>query len=158
MHARIYQISLENKCEEDWINDELITDSDMAYYGIDYVCESDEREDDLQWLKDTLPTDMFSVNGNEITLLNDGADILASHFKKIKDYINGISEENYVNDTFPYDYKIKNLVNNILNIEHLFFIDDWSNCPTYSIDFIRYCHQRGKGTKFYVNGILDYHY
>lgn len=158
MHARIYQISLENKCQDDWISEDSITESDMGYLGIDYITESRDREDDLKWLKDCLPTSMFSVEGNEITLLNDGNEILRRSFNSIKDFVNGVDVEDYIKDLIMFEYRIKSKSRDILNICHLFFIDGWAGHPCHSTDFVRFCHGCKPGTKLYVNGILDYHF
>lgn len=158
MHARIYQISLENKCQDDWITEFSITESDMGYLGIDYASPSTSREKDLEWLKECLPTDMFLMEGNEITILNDGTETLTNVFERIKEYVNGIDIDEYVNDMTFFEYRIKAKSRDILDISHLFFTDGWSDYPTYSTEFVRYCHTLKPGTKIYVNGILDYHF
>lgn len=158
MHARIYQICLENKCQDEWITEHSITDSDMGYLGIDYTFTSKDREDDLEWLKQCLPADMFLMEGNEITILNDGTKTLRNAFEQIKEYVNSINIDEYVDDMTFFEYRIKNKSRDILGIAHLFFVDGWFDYPTYSTEFIRYCHTLNPGTKIYVNGILDYHF
>lgn len=156
MHARIYQISLKNKHQDDWITEHSISDTDMGSLGIDYTAPSRNRNEDLELLKIALPTDMFSMNGNEVTLLNDGTDVLRKALISIRGYVNGITEDGYINSGM-FEDRITSLSCNVLNVNHLFYIDDDSE-PVRSTEFIRYCHALKPGTKLYINGILDYHF
>lgn len=166
MHSRIYQLSTERLPQDEWIDDLTFIDN-YGQFNIDYTCKSDDREDDLEWLKKCLPKNVFKMEGDKITILNNGECLFNEYKKDLLDKVNKLTFEtgdgmSAVLHSFvgcgAYDLSLR--ARRIIDAEFLFSIESW-NFLDYSNCLVEYAHsvfKNGKGKTLYVNGILDYHF
>lgn len=166
MHSRIFQLSTKRLPKDEWIDDNYFVD-DYAYFGIDYTGESEDRKGDIEWLKEILPEKMFKVEGNKITIINNG-ECLFGEYKKdlIKKATNLIFEAGEEPGAVLHSfvgvgaYEISQRAKRIIDTDMLFSIEGWNNLG-YSNDLVEYAHfvfKNGKSKTLYINGILDYHF
>lgn len=166
MHSRIFQLSTKRLDKEEWINEDDISEADMGYNGIDYCFESDDREEDLKWLANHLPKEVFKVEGDRIEIISDGSCLWEAHKTKMIDAIKNMAYtggESAYQDFFALGgYIIARMAKNMLGLDFLFYIDDWNECCGKSNDllqYVLYAMEDDKHSKvLYVNGILDYHF
>lgn len=166
MHSRIYQLSTKRLPKDEWIDDNSFIDY-YGGFGIDYTHESEDREDDLKWLGQYLPKKTFKINGDEITILNNGECLFNEYKKDLAEKVNKLTFETggeigSVLHSFLGcgAYEISNRAKRIIDTEFLFSIDDW-NFLDYSNGLVEYAYNVFKNNKsktLYVNGILDYHF
>lgn len=167
MHSRIFQLSTKRLPEEKWIDESNISESDMGYLGIDYCRVSNNREEDLEWLAECLPKDVFKVEGDRIEIISDGSCLWEAHKAKMLDVIKNMEYSGSGNPRQNFfalgDYTIARMAKNMLGIDFLFYIDCWDQCCGRSNDLLHYALYAMKDDKdcprtLYVNGILDYHF
>lgn len=162
MHSRIFQLSTRRIPEEDWINENSFDFETYGRFGIDYVSVLVDRENSLDWLKDVLPEKMFKVEGDKITILNDGSCLFEGYKNDLMEMVNKLTFVGDVQNSFLGigAFKIEHRAKKIINTDFLFSIEDWTELDTPN-DLVGYCYDTFHSDKpkiLYVNGILDYHY
>ncbi len=165
MHSRIFQLSTEKLPQDEWINELSISDADMGYHGIDYCGDTDNREDDLSLLAHVLPKDVFKVTGDKIEIISDGSCLFDDYKRRFISTLQNMEFAGPFYDNQSWvglgEYTLCRMARNILDIDFLFYIDDWSGCLSKSNELIHYAHHvfaDDKPKVLYVNGILDYHF
>lgn len=161
MHSRIFQLSAEKLPKENWIDDLCITDYDMGYFGIDYCGETDYYDDDLKWLKQVLPKEVFKVKGRKIEIVSDGSCLFDEYkndlLQKVQDMSFSGGAKSFLGvGPFGISYRAKR----IIETDFLFRIDDFGGLGTTNT-LVEYAHTAMHNDKYpktlYINGILDYH-
>lgn len=165
MHSRIFQLSEKRLPEDEWIDESNISEYEMGVNGIDYCRISEDREDDLEWLANVLPKEVFKVEGDRIEIISDGSCLWEAHKAQMLDVIKNMEysgSENPRQNFFALgDYILARMAKNMLGIDFLFYIDCWNGCCSKSNDLLHYALYAMKNETasrvLYVNGILDYH-
>lgn len=166
MHSRIFQLSAERLPEDEWIDESNISEYDMGFNGIDYCRISEDREDDLEWLANVLPKEVFKVEGDRIEIISDGSCLWEAHKAQMIDTVKNMEytgAENPRQNFFALgDYILARMAKNMLDTDFLFYIDGWNGCCSKSNDLLHYALYAMKNDNsprvLYVNGILDYHF
>lgn len=153
MHGRIFEIREGKLDKEDWLKEDDLYDEDLNF--CDYFYDSENREDDLKWLKECLPPSIFKVNGDEIEIVSDGKEHIEEWLKEVQKRAAALSYEN-VTSCSETD-KVRNLLKNVFNVDFMFYTDYSSYCHD-SFNFLMDCINNYQGKKLYVCGILNYHY
>ena len=166
MHSRIFQLSTKRLDEDEWINEYDISEADMGYNGINYCSVSDDREDDLEWLANALPKEVFKVKGDRIEIISDGSCLWETHKAKMIETIKNMEYNgsgHAKNDFLALGGSIiARMAKNMLDLNFLFYLDDWNECCGKSNELLHYAvcamADEKRSKTLYVNGILDYHF
>lgn len=153
MHGRIFEIREERLPREEWMNETYFYDEDTSF--ADYYKDSEDREGDLQWLKQTLPPSMFRMEGDEIEVISDGKEVIEKWIERMKEEINKLDYESVL--MFPTTNLIKYKMKGMLHEDFMFCTDYADYCHD-STEFAKDCINNYQGKKLYVCGIIDYHW
>lgn len=153
MHGRIFEIREQRMPKEEWLNETDLYDEDTSF--ADYYRDSEDREDDLEWLKSALPSSMFKMEGDEIEIISDGKEIMEKFIDRIKAEANELSYESVVKGVQK--YKLGLALKGALHSDFMFYTDTAGYCHD-STEFLTDCINYCQGKKLYVCGILDYHF
>lgn len=153
MHGRIFEIREERLPREEWMNETHLYDEDTSF--ADCYNDSEDREDDLQWLKEALPSSMFRMEGDEIEIISDGKEVVEKWIERMKKEVNKLDYESVVKSSET--YRIKYMMKGMLHEDFMFRTDYADYCHN-STDFVMDCINNYQGKKLYVCGILDYHF
>lgn len=153
MHGRIFEIREQRLDREEWMNETYLYDQDTSF--ADYYYDSENREDDLQWLKDTLPSSMFRMNGDEIEVISDGKEVVEKWIERMKDEVNKLNYESTLKK--PLTHRIKYKLKGMLH-EDFLFCTDYADYIHDSTDFVKDCINHYQGKKLYVCGIIAFHF
>ena len=152
MHSRIFQISTKQLGRDDYLKSCQFDPeeySDFADYIADGIADEDEE---LEWFADVM-SDIFDCDGRKLTLRDISgfieewkADVKkrANEFDPKGDGMSSYHLRHSVNDTHK-------------RINFRFYDDDYGMMNTRRlIENVLLYHK--PGDKFYIGGILDYHY
>lgn len=154
MHGRIFELREQILPKDEWITQYSFCEhDDRSWY--DYMRESDDREEDLQWLKNVLPPSIFRVSGEVVEIISDGREFVEAWIEELKKEVNALSYDEFK----PWDplYRIQSRMKNMLRADFM-FVTDYEDYPHDPTTFIRHCINQYKGKKLYICGIVDYHY
>lgn len=161
MHGLIYQISDVPVAKDDYIESSELEEGDL----FDYCSEVSAREMEsaINSLPKELPATMFSCNKREITFLGGDKQFIQDWQVKLHKQIEHVQPEDLAEGrqgTTLYLYQIEKILENVLGTSVLFVDKDYNGCyPVKSTDFLFDCIARfSRGDKFYIGGILDYHF
>ena len=167
MHSRIFQLSPTKLDKDEWLGISDISEFSMGLFGIDYVSDYDiDRNWDLENLAHVLPKEVFKVEGDKIEIISDGSCLWEAHKKKMLDLLNSMEYCGGEKPSRSYlsfgGYSIARMGKNMLDIDYLFYIDNWDGGIGTANDLLEYAIQAMKDDKFpnvlYINSILDYHF
>lgn len=153
MHGRIFEIREERLPREEWMNETHLYDEDTSF--ADYYIDSEDREGDLQWLKQTLPPSMFRMDGDEIEIISDGKDVIEKWIERMKKEVDKLDYESVVK--FSETHRIKYMMKGMLHEDFMFRTDYADYCHD-STAFVKDCINNYQGKKLYVCGIIDFHF
>ena len=164
-HSRVFQLETFKKSEYDKhdveeLNEFSLEQNQFPYPNyIDYWENSENVADDFDWLvKSGLPDGMFEVNKAEqsLTYVKRPDEYIQKYIDKIKAEVDKLSLEGFYSNDFSTWYLEHILLNNdnefmIYSAEdgYPIYIKDWI------IGIAKACEI---GEKFYLGGVLSYHY
>ena len=164
-HSRVFQLETFKKSEYDEHDIEELNESKLEHNQfphpnyVDYWQNSENVADDFIWLVQSgLPKGMFEVNKEEqsITYVKRPDEYIQNYIDNIKAEVKYLSLEKFYNEYFSTWYLKRILLNN--NNEFMVYSDE-NGYPIYIKDWIigvaKTCEI---GEKFYLGGVLDYHY
>ena len=126
---------------------------------IDYWRDSnDSPEEDFKWFVGCLPKGMFEVNEEELSLtyIKKPTDYIQSLVDTIQEEANKLSVEGFFADELS-TWKLKSILHNNNNDFMVYNYDD--GYPIYCSEWIMYVARNFEvGEKFYLGGVLDYHF
>ena len=154
MHGRLFEIREQRLPEDEWMCVDHFYEEDTSSW-CDWMQDSECREDDLEWLKESLPSSIFKVEGDEIEIISDGKDFVEGWISEVKKKTDELTYESFT--SFMSTWYIRNKLKNMIDSDFMFKTDyeDYVHNPT---DFIRECITQYQGKKLYVCGIIDYHF
>ena len=164
-HSRVFQFERVNKEEFEDNNIEFLTDCmlDKSNFPdpnwIDYWKDSnDSPEEDFKWFVGSLPNGMFEVNEEELSLtyVQKPTDYVQKFVDTIKEEANKLSVDGFFSGLFS-TWNLKKVLRKNKND---FMVYNYGNgYPIYCIDWIMGVARNGEiGDKFYMGGVLDYHF
>lgn len=154
MHSRIFQASRKpiNKC--DYIEESNYWDHWFLNEIADYVVESDDRNEDIEWLKVCCGNKgiEFGVDDSgEYFIVKSKQEYFADKFERYMEILNII--QHYTLDGFINGIHEIWSLNNFYEEKFGFYVD--LNGDLLCFDrFVRYCNIE---EKYYIGGTLDYH-
>ena len=164
-HSRVFQLETFQKSEYDKHDVEELNEFSLEHNQfphpnyVDYWRNSENAADDFDWLvKSGLPDGMFEVNKAEqsLTYVKRPDEYIQKYIDKIKAEVDMLSLESFYSNDFSTWY----LEHILLNNDNEFMIYSSENgYPIYIKDWIigvaKTCEI---GKKFYLGGVLNYHY
>ena len=164
-HSRVFQLETFKKSEYDEHDVEELDESSLEQNQfphpnyVDYWSNSENVADDFDWLvKSGLPDGMFEVNKAEqsLTYVKRPDEYIQKYIDKIKAEVDMLSLESFYSN----DFSTWHLEHILLNNDNEFMIYSSENgYPIYIKDWIigvaKTCEI---GKKFYLGGVLSYHY
>ena len=164
-HSRVFQFENVNKEAFEDYDIEVLTECmlDKCNFPdpnlIDYWRDSnDSPEEDFKWFVGCLPKGMFEVNEEELSLtyIKKPTDYIQSLVDTIQEEANKLSVEGFFADEFN-TWKLKSILHNNNNDFMVYNYDD--GYPIYCSEWImNVARNREIGEKFYLGGVLDYHF
>ena len=164
-HSRVFQFENVSKAEFEDNDIEVLTECmlDKCNFPdpnwIDYWQDSnDSPEEDFKWLVGCLPKGMFEVNEEELSLtyIQRPTEYIQKFVDTIQEEANKLSVEGFFGDKFS-TWKLEKILRNNENDFMIYNSDN--GYPIYCSDWImgiaRNCEI---GDKFYLGGVIDYHY
>ena len=154
MHSRIIQISSKPIAKEDYITEDNISECDFNYYGMDYVCSTDD--DAVERLSQCGLPKGFTLDKKERSLSYDGSLECIKDFKnKVKEAVDKFLEGDLV-DGYNV-WLVKNLLNEGFGPSFLYHWEDYIGGIAQSSRFFLDMINDGP-KKVYIGGCLDYHF
>lgn len=152
MHSRIFQVNKKPIKEEDYISESDYWEHWFTNEIADYVVDSDDRNDDIKWLKESAKgyTVGHDINGDYIMITNR-IEYFSNAFKRFKETLDSIKDctiEHFI-DGMHEIWSLKNVYEDRFG----FYVDANGELMTFD-SFIRYCNE---GDIYYIGGTLDYH-
>ena len=154
MHSRIFQVGLKpiDKC--DYIEESTYWDHWFVGSVADYVTDSDDRADDIDWLKGCYQNKGFEFgaddNGEYFIVKNKQA-YFANSFAYFMETIDKI--KSYTIDDFVQGFHEMWQLKNAYEEKFGFYMD--ADGELLSMDsFVRYCATEAK---YYIGGTVDFH-
>ena len=164
-HSRVFQLETFQKSEYDKHDVEELNEFSLEQNQfpnpnyIDYWENSENVADDFDWLvKSGLPDGMFEVNKAEqsLTYVKRPDEYIQKYIDKIKAEVDMLSLESFYSNDFSTWYLKRILLNN--DNEFMIYSSE-DGYPIYIKDWIigvaKTCEI---GKKFYLGGVLSYHY
>ena len=164
-HSRVFQFESVNKAAFEDNDIGVLTECmlDKCNFPdqnwIDYWRDSnDSPEEDFKWFVGCLPKGMFEVNEEELSLtyIKKPTDYIQNLVDTIQEEANKLSVEGFFADEFN-TWKLKSILHNNNNDFMVYNYDD--GYPIYCSEWIMYVARNFEvGEKFYLGGVLDYHF
>jgi len=158
MHSKIFQITKEKLSKEEYITEN--TFYDHLPEGADYVqnLSKEEAEACLSWVDEMLKG-IFTRKGRELTFIGVET-FIGEWVEKIKESANALTVENMKDSLTLFRHK---MLCERTHKDVWFLVYQGADGEEYAdffADFIWYLHatEVKKGTKFYIGGIVDYHF
>lgn len=154
MHSRIFQLSTEPICEDDYIKEYHFYD-DSSFIGsiADYVDEETDREKDIKWFVEALERtckNLFIYDEKEQSIIFHTGfkqQFFHSRYKELKKVVENLTLEQF--STSFEAYKLKSI------IEDKFDFYIYFDGPITKDEFIRNLQEE---QKYYFGGTIDYHF
>ena len=152
MHSRIFQVSKKPIKEYEYLSESDYWEHWFLNSVADYVVDSDDRDEDIKWLKDYAKGYIVDhdENGDYFVIISK-AEYFENSFKnftELLDKIKNCTIENFVAGIHEM-WGLKNAYEETFG----FYVD--MNGELLSFDsFVRHCTE---GEKYYIGGTLDYH-
>ena len=154
MHSRIFQVSMKPIENTDYIDESNYYDHWFTNSIADYVSDSTNRIEDINWLEScTKGIIVSSDEDGEFLIVTDREKYFKNKFDAFKEAIEIIKDftiTEFVND-LSYDiWKVNNAYEN----KYGFYVDTDEELITLD-EFVRTCVLNAK---YYIGATLDYHY
>ena len=152
MHSRIFQVSLKPINKEDYIEESTYWEHWFVNSIADYVVDSNDRNYDINWLKNcargyTVGND---TNG-EYLIITNRTEYFQHAFNRFQDMLNAIKNST-IDDFATGIHEIWGL-KNAYEDKFGFYIDADGELMTFD-SFVRHCTTE---EKYYIGGTVDYH-
>lgn len=152
MHSRIFQVSMEPINEEEYICEGDYYEHWFTREIADYVSDDCNREKDIEWLTEIANGYIVSKDDyGEYLIVTDKKEYFSENYKqfiKALDEIGTPTLEEFVNGIDLWDLRTAH------EDRFGFYIDADGELMTFN-KFIRKCVVNAK---YYIGGIVDYHY
>lgn len=158
MHGKIFQITKEKYNESAWISSDDYYDHWFVGAIADYVSDDVDRKECIEWLKTSL-NGAINIRGNILTIVDKGKyfERKFAEFREQLDALTKISAEQFMgNEPSDIDmtvYRLKEAYDD----KYGYYVDDcgeWGGLGTFD-DFMR---RSTNGERYYIGGIVDYHF
>ena len=165
MHSRIYQIGSTPIEKEDYINESDFYENSFVGEVADYVNDSTDRADDLDWLKSYCGDDKgITIDiENGTIVINDKRKYFSEIFDKFKELLNKLSEEATLEAFARLDKSYWGLSSTLYDLDctangdkfgfYVYDMDDNGYITRFD-EFLRYAEE---GKTYYFGGTIDYH-
>lgn len=154
MHSRIFQVSREPITEENYISECRYDDYFVGQNGVDYVVESDNKQDDLNWLRTANKGIEVTENTIKVTSKKEYFEKSFEEFQEYVEKFNNYNMEDFIDPKNWLDfYRFKDAYDSTDG----FKIDD--NDEYFGItsldNFVRNVEE---GKVYYIGKTFDYHF
>ena len=157
MHSRIFQISTNPIDEEDYIGEHYYYDHWFTNSIADYVSESTDRSDDIEWLKDCYEDKGISFgkdNCGQYLIVTDVRKYCQLRFDRFHELLKELLKvtiDDFANGKCGIQmYRLKEAYED----KHSFYVDiDGEDLITLD-EFVRHANA---GIKFYIGATISYH-
>lgn len=163
MHSRIFQVSRTPFVDGVNANDEeLLTVENVPEWienEVDYVLNSEDEQEDLEWLDSHINTSCIEINKQERTItIVDGLNGLKTYAQGVLDAIKTEVENATVADLCcgHLHYKINEIIGDPYFDMMIYDVDE-AECKPVLRWLIDITLTTKPGDKLYIGGILDYH-
>ncbi len=152
MHSRICQLSQKPIDKSDYITEDMFYDDFVGTVG-DYVQESPTgRKEDIEWLMAIIEDYGAIYNSSEESILfpiGFKENYFKESYEKLKEAVQNMSLEQFASDSI-----IVSTLKLLIDSKYGFYIytTHWQTLD----NFVR-CELK-EGEKYYIGGILDYHF
>lgn len=160
MHSTIFQLSTERLSEDEWINENTFIE-DYGRFGIDYTNEGIDREEEIESLADILPKSVFKVEGDKVTILNNGECLFEQYKRDLQQILDEMTYNKGTSSALASGaYRLSKRALRIIDCNTLFHIPEWNWLGTSNdlLEYANYAFEKRKPKTLYICGILDYHY
>lgn len=160
MHSTIFQLSTERLSEDKWINENTFLE-DYGKFGIDYTNEDIDRQEAIERLAEILPKSVFKVEGDKVTILNNGECLFEQYKKDLQQILDKMTYNKDIDSALSLGaYRLFKRAMRIIDCNSLFHIPDWNWLGTSNdvLEYANYAFEKGKPKVLYIGGILDYHF
>ena len=120
MHGRLFEIRENRLPEDEWMCVEHFYEEDTSSW-CDWMQDSECREDDLEWLNESLPSSIFKVEGDEIEIISDGKDFVEGWISEVKKKVDELTYESFT--SFMSTWYIRNKLKNMIDSDFMFKTD-----------------------------------
>lgn len=160
MHSTIFQLSTERLSKDKWINEDTFLE-EHGKFGIDYTYEYKDREYAINMLADILPKSVFKVEGDNVTILNNGDCLFEQYKKDLQQILDKMTYNKDIDSALALGaYRLSKRALRIIDCNTLFHITDWNWLGTSNdiLEYANFVYEKGNPKVLYINGILDYHF
>lgn len=161
MHSMIFQITETRVDEDNYLNEDTLTQGDGSFF--DYCAEIDEEERKAQienLVNSVLPEGMFELTSDDTIVYKGGAEKWVKSFvADIRSKAAAITAENAMEYVGPV-YRLEQALKDPLNTCYWFYRDaeGVSVYAEQSYDFMQEVCRLEPGTMLYIGGVIDYHF
>ena len=161
-HSRILQFEICKQSEYDKYDIEVLNEYTLSENQlpdfVDYTSETYLLEKDFERFVASLPEGVFDMNKEEMSLtyIKRPDDYIKNYFDTIKAEANKLSVDDFYNckcSTWKLEKVLKNFENHYMiyssAFDYAMYLKNW---------IIQIVQCEKIGTKFYLGGVLDYHY
>lgn len=161
MHGTIYQISNKRVDRDDYINEDSVSEGEMAGFDYLYDTKKEERRERIQNLaENVLPKGMFTIAPDGEALVYQGgfAEWRKSYLELLRTKTTDINEENIMEWIGP-SYQLQKAIVNPLDCASYFVTEANGGYGTAerSRDLMLMIDRLEAGAKLYIGAILGYH-
>lgn len=153
MHSRIFQVSMTPIEKTDYINESNYYDHWFTRTIADYVSDSTNRAEDINWLSSCNGIVVSDDENEESLIVINREEYFKNQFNAFKEAIEIIKDFTITEFANGSSYDIWK-VNNAYEDKYGFYVDEDGELVTLD-EFIRTC---ALNTKYYIGGTVDYHY
>lgn len=154
MHSRIFQASLNPIEKYDYIEESNYWDHWFLNSVADYVSETRDRNDDIEWLKDCYENHGLEFgmdNNGEYFIVKDKCAYFECSFDRFKEILDKVKD--YTLDDFAKGFHEMYMLKDAYEEKYGFYVDLDDDLISFD-SFIRVCATE---EKYYIGGTIDYH-
>lgn len=152
MHSMIIQFSLSPIYEDDYMTEDDFIDNGFVGWIADYVNSDIDRDDYIQWFLDFVEPYGIEYNSEDqsvIFLPGFKRKYFEERLQKLKDYVQNLSIESFASDIF-----VSSDIQKLVEDEFGFYVyEDGDLMP-----FDYFVRTLSEGQKYFIGGVLDYHF
>ena len=152
MHSRIFQASTKPIKEYEYLSESDYWEHWFLNSVADYVVDSDDRNEDIEWLKDCAQGYIVDHDENgEYFVITSKVEYFENAFKNFTELLDKI--KNYTIENFVAGIHEMWGLKNAYEEKFGFYVDMRGELMSFD-SFVRHCTE---GEKYYIGGTLDYH-
>ncbi len=161
MHSKIFQITRTRVSQDDYLNENTLTQGDSSYF--DYCAEIDEAERKYHigvLVNHILPKGMFELVAEDTIRYIGGADKWQADFVAgMRSKAAAVTPDKVLEWIGPV-YQLEKYLKNPLDTAYWFYMDEegLQSHAEQSYEFMRQVCEFEPGTTLYIGGVIDYHF